>query len=329
MSLRQPLTNSVMKRTKSSHRVYSLSACLLCLVIVLLRNRFALREGLVYMGQMLAWNPDKVTPITVDGRFGILYDFVAGTNGQRCYMVEQDLIKSGLSPLRIPSCDDCPPNLLVTFGQRGPYRLILAHYDKSRETPEYQGASDNSAAVAVLLALADELAATPPETPLALLFTSGEEKGLLGARALLRWCDETGFEIESVIGIDMIGRDRLAVRPLGHSGLHFWLPLAGNRVFDGQATRSAAPCRQPDPSLVRQLRQASAGELVVYRTVAGNTDALPFAERGLPTAYCAGSNTYYANLVWEQDTDRIELLDEDSLQQTLDTFIAYAHLTTP
>ncbi len=75
-------------------------------------------------------------------------------------------------------------NVLVTVpGKRrdGPAVLLVAHYDS---VPSGPGASDDGAAVAALLECARALRSRPRlEHDVALLFTDGEEIGLLGARA--------------------------------------------------------------------------------------------------------------------------------------------------
>lgn len=76
-------------------------------------------------------------------------------------------------------------NLIARFGPPATIAnqalLLIAHYDSVAESP---GAADNAIAVGVLLALARQLALTPPSFPVWLAFTAREEEGLLGAYAL-------------------------------------------------------------------------------------------------------------------------------------------------
>ncbi len=65
-----------------------------------------------------------------------------------------------------------------------PVVLLTAHYDSAAAAP---GAADDMAGVAALLETARALrAGEPTENPVVLLFTDGEEAGLLGARAFLQ-----------------------------------------------------------------------------------------------------------------------------------------------
>ena len=58
------------------------------------------------------------------------------------------------------------------------------------------------------------------------------------------------------------------------------------------------------------IRRDSGGDGVVESTCG---DANVFQEAGFPAVSLSSDNMYYPDLVWERDSDRIELLDEDSL----------------
>lgn len=72
-----------------------------------------------------------------------------------------------------------------------PALLLSAHHDTVRAGP---GAGDDTAGVAVLLHVAGLLAAAQPPQDVVLLFTDGEELGLLGAQAFVhhRWAQDVG-----------------------------------------------------------------------------------------------------------------------------------------
>lgn len=67
--------------------------------------------------------------------------------------------------------------------------MLTAHYDHLGVGPPvdgdsiYNGFSDNAAGVAMLLGIAEAIADAPPARSVVFLFTSGEERGLLGATA--------------------------------------------------------------------------------------------------------------------------------------------------
>lgn len=106
----------------------------------------------------------------------------------------------------------------------GKWGVIAAHYDHlgmgqqgslhRGDSAVHPGADDNASGVAVLLALAEELTATPIQHPLLFAAFSGEEKGLMGSNY---FCDEPTVRLDSIrymINLDMVGRmkgDTLAV----------------------------------------------------------------------------------------------------------------------
>jgi len=78
----------------------------------------------------------------------------------------------------------------------GPALVLMAHYDS---VPAGPGVADDGSGVATILELARIFQQEGPyRNPILLLFTDGEEAGLLGARAFLRehpWADEVGVVI--------------------------------------------------------------------------------------------------------------------------------------
>jgi hypothetical protein len=298
------------------------------LAALLLANAYSLVEGLRYAWQALTWHPQTVQPLSMDGPFGSVYALVELDNAGRHAAIESHLEELGLAPIAISVADHPLPNVLVMFGRQGPCTLFVAHYDKSRETPAYQGASDNTAAVAVLLAAAADLRAQPPARCTGLLFTAAEEQGFLGARAFLAWAATQELEIHEAINLDMLGRGRLGARPSALPGFCFWLPGMGELVFDGTRLHRGEPYAPPDRALLRRLRQAADGELIAYRRFTAHSDSNVFQAAGIPAVSLSSDNMYYLNLVWERDADRVELLDERHLELARDVVVRYALLHT-
>jgi len=108
-----------------------------------------------------------------------------------------DVLGTRFRDARRTHVDD--PDLVARFGPSGKALLFMAHYDTMPGSP---GAVDNSAAVAVLIELAKELAAHPPQQPVMIAFTADEEHGLVGSEALAA---RHGDEVELAIALDMIG----------------------------------------------------------------------------------------------------------------------------
>lgn len=300
----------------------ALGACGVWLAAALAGNRRGLAEGLRYLRDLRAWQPGAVEPLSPDGPFGVCHTLAGLDNAGRRARIVAELRAAGLEPEQLPVPGELP-NLLVRFPGDGPATLLVAHYDKSRETPAYQGAADNTAAVGVLLALARALARRPPARPVALLLSSAEERGLLGARAFQRDMGRLGLAPESVVNLDMLGRGALATRPSAPAGIYLWLPLLGLFVYDGRRLRRGQPYPPPDPALLAQLDAAAARPLVHYRRFTAYSDSLVFQAAGLPTVSLSSDDMAYLDRVWERDADRIELLDQRHLEQALELLLRF------
>ena len=304
--------------------VRALAWTVLALVVLLLAvNIHSLREGTLYLRQAICWKPHAVQSIQPQGPFGFCHELVGESNAERHQTILDTLDQMGLGATLIPIPDHPLPNILVTLSPQGPYTLLLAHYDKSRETPTYQGALDNTGSVALLLSCLADLSQSAPCRPTAVLFTAYEEVGSLGARAFVPWAHENGLEIAEVINLDMVGRESVAARPSAWPGLYFWLPGIGELCYDGLEITPAPGYEQPDRPLLARLEAAFGPDLVRWRRITACGDGNVFQEAGYPTVTLSSSNAYYLLRVWEQDSDRIELLDEPSLARARDGLIAY------
>jgi hypothetical protein len=296
----------------------------LALVFVLGRNRRSLGEGLVYLRQAWSWDPEDVRHIHPAGAFGMCHELVHLSNAARQDFVVRRLRELSLTPTLIPIPGESLANVLARFGGEGPLTLFVAHYDKSRETPDYHAASDNTAAVCALLAAARDLANDPPSRPVGLLFTGAEERGLKGARGFVSWARGQRLAIAEVVNFDMIGRGRLASRPSALPGFYFWLPGPGQVVFTGRQVRRSGPYPLPDPGLIARLKTVLGDDLVTYRRFTARSDSNEFQEAGIPTVSLSSEDMYYLASVWERDADRLELLDECNLDLTRRCVADYA-----
>jgi Zn-dependent M28 family amino/carboxypeptidase len=103
-------------------------------------------------------------------------------------------------------------NVIATYtGKgRGKALLLVAHYDHlgtSASGAIYRGADDNASGVAVLLAVARELGARRDVArPVVILFTAGEELGLLGSHAYAAQPLVPLDRTRAVVNLDMVGR---------------------------------------------------------------------------------------------------------------------------
>ena len=103
-------------------------------------------------------------------------------------------------------------NFAVDVGSGDRVLVLVAHHDAVPGSP---GANDNAASVAILLALLDRLAASPPaRVRVRLLFPACEELGYLGARAYVRETPLAG--VIGVLSLELCGiGDTLAIWDAG------------------------------------------------------------------------------------------------------------------
>ncbi|HVF68018.1 MAG TPA: M28 family peptidase [Pyrinomonadaceae bacterium] len=94
-------------------------------------------------------------------------------------------------------------------GSKHPDRFVVvtAHYDHLgvRDKQIYNGADDNASGVAVLLQLAAHYARERPQNSIIFAALDGEEQGLLGARALVKWLKEERRDVALDVNMDMVG----------------------------------------------------------------------------------------------------------------------------
>ncbi|HEV7890865.1 MAG TPA: M28 family peptidase [Pyrinomonadaceae bacterium] len=93
-------------------------------------------------------------------------------------------------------------------GSKHPERFLVvtAHYDHLgvRDKQIYNGADDNASGVAVLLQLAAHFARERPQNSIIFAALDGEEEGLLGARALVKWFKDERRDVALDVNMDMV-----------------------------------------------------------------------------------------------------------------------------
>ena len=292
---------------------WTIGALVGALGVTLALNWRSLSDGLAYLGDLVQYHPTPGVPVAPRGRYAALYDLVQLDNAGREVYLEQWLGQHGLTPHRLPIPDSRQGNWLLRLGPDGPATLFVAHWDKVSERPTYQGASDNTSGVVVLLAAAATLARQPVTHPLAFLWTGEEERGSLGARSFVAWARDTGFAVREVYNFDMLGRGRLVARPVSaRPGFVFTLPLRGLVVYDGRTLRPTEAHAPVEEAVARRLRAAQP-DLRVARMMTALGDTNVFNAADWPGAMLSAANLHYLNLVWHNDGDRVDLLDERNL----------------
>ena len=297
-----------------------LALVLLLLAALILPNARALYEGVFfYLRDVVTYDPHAVKPVRQDGRYASVYDLVRLRNAERRAYIVQRANRLAVFELSIP--DSQLTNIFVRSDAPGPYTIFSAHYDKLYDNADYQGASDNTAAVSVLLAAMDELARRGDADNCAFLFTGEEETGLRGARAFVEYARANNIPIRAIVNFDNIGRGKLAIRPSAERpGFVFTLPLFGDFAYDGRALNSSPAYPIANVRLTQELVRAQPG-IVVYEHFTALSDSNVFQTNGIDTVAISGDDMYYLELTWHTYADRVELLDEDNLDLAFDLIL--------
>lgn len=301
---------------------------LVVLGVMVLANLNSLDDGVLFLGDMFAYSKTPAQPLDANGRFSFCNQFVTLRNAQRAQFIENYLDERGIKVERLPiqannTAGTQFNNLFVRLSAQGPYTIYSAHYDKVYDDPEYEGASDNSAAVCMLLVAADELSKTPPSKPIAFLFTGQEEIGLVGAKAFYNYATQNNVAVKQVLNFDSMGRAGIASRASGdRSGYVFTIPLLGEYVYDGRQLAPASSYRQPDAQLLDTLNRIV--PITRYDRMVAKSDGTFFQDHGWDAINFTSDDIYYLDETWHTYGDRVELLDQGNFDRTVDLMVGYA-----
>jgi Zn-dependent M28 family amino/carboxypeptidase len=292
--------------------------------IIILPNVRALADGILYLRDAVTYNPQAVTPVNPAGRYASLYDLVRLRNAERLLYLRHTLNLPNISLTEIPISNSLFSNLLVRFNHsNAPLTIFSAHYDKLYDNPDYQGASDNTAAVSTLLASVTELARRGYVGNRAFLFSGEEETGLRGAAAFIDYARAHNLAIREIINFDNIGRGRLAIRPSAQKpGFVFTLPFAGDWAYDGRTIAASSAYPPANASLVQALWRVQPG-IVVYERFTALSDSNVFQQNSIDTVCLSSDNMFYLEQTWHTYADRVELIDERNLDLAYDLILNY------
>lgn len=297
-----------------AQRILRVTVVLVC-ALTILSNARALYEGVFfYLRDALTYDARAVTPINRAGRYASVYDLAALRNAERLAYLQRYLAARALSvtPIAIPNSSF--PNLFVRLNATTePYTIFCAHYDKLYDDAEYHGASDNTAAVSVLLAAIDALARRGDASPRAFLFTGEEETGLRGAHAFAAYARANALPIRAIVNVDNLGRGGLAIRPAAErAGFVITFPFVGEFAYDSRAINPSPAYALANATVARRATRAQP-RLVVYERFTARSDANVFEANGFDTVTISSDNLYYLETTWHTYADRVEWLDEGNL----------------
>jgi hypothetical protein len=164
---------------------------------------------------------------------------------------------------------------------RNDYVVYTAHYDHlgigppdERGDTIYNGFSDNAAGVAMLLAIADAMRASPPARSVAFLFFTGEERGLLGSSY---YASHPRVPLERTTAVINLDAGAPPAPPIS------WR-IAGDSIPIGALARDVARRR---------------GWTALLSPASPNSDYWPFVKRGVDAIFIV-PGTEWENTTTEQ-----------------------------
>ncbi len=308
---------------KSKYSRVGLGLLLVACAVLALPNARSLDEGIIYYLRYAVISSGVIQSIRPDGRYASLYSLVRLRNVERLAYLMAHLDLPNVSVLKIPIPGYPLPSLFVRFDGAGPYTIYSAHYDKLLDDPVYQGASDNTAALSVLLASITELAKRGDGGSRAFLFTGEEETGLHGASAFVEYARSNNIAIREIVNFDNLGRGNLAIRPSAPvPGYVISLPFCGDMAYDGRAFRPSPPYPRANVRLTQALLRLRP-DIVVFERFTAFSDSNVFQANGIDTVALSGDDMRYLDLTWHTYRDRVELLDERNLDLAFELILGY------
>ena len=179
-------------------------------------------------------------------------------------------------------------------GRRGQAIALVAHYDS---VPDGPGAADNALGVAVCLEAGRVLAARrQPNYALALIFTDGEEVGLMGAAAVMK--DSIAGWVRAVLNFDAVGS----------SGP----PVLYEIGPDSRVALEAWARSSPRPAGASYMTD-------IYRVLPNGTDFTVFARAHVPGLNFAAPGDSYA---YHTSRDTPGRLDPDLVREMGENTVA-------
>lgn len=186
-------------------------------------------------------------------------------------------------------------NIICFFrGKKEDAVLLMSHYDSVHMSP---GAGDAASGAAIILESARALATTPRENSLLLLFSDGEENGLLGAAAFVKSQLEKKYKVRSLLNFEA----------RGNSG-----PFALFETLNFNSINSSAIKTMPRPI-------GNSFMDFLYQFLPNETDVSIFKSLEIPAlnfAFARGLEHYH------KSSDTAERLSLESLQHAGDSAMA-------
>ena len=211
-------------------------------------------------------------------------------------------------------------NIFVKNFESRNLELITAHYDILMR-PNYQGAQDNSASVAILLNVIKKCKSELTNKDVAFLFTTMEEQGCLGAEKFMSYSRYYTYNIKSVLCLDGVGRGDLAVmrNSNGRLGLIYRNLFFKKKVFNG-FNSGICPEYSKIPKTVIDFDKCKIK--VLYKFIS-STDARVFTSYGIPAVHLTSGDIPHFIKTMHKNQDRIDGLHYHSLIKCEEILVDY------
>lgn len=203
-------------------------------------------------------------------------------------------------------------NIFIKPAETNDFTLMTAHYD-NLIIPGYQGALDNSASVAILLNTIQNCKETLKTKKVAFLFTTLEERGLLGAHEFLEFAKEHNYKLNKVICLDGIGRKNLSAMNncMGNFGFKFRDYFFREKLFTGYSLNDCPDYLKVDKSII----DLKFYKINILQSFLSNTDSRVFVNNGIPTIHLTSSDIPHFLKVMHTNQDGIDGLHYKSLKR--------------
>jgi Zn-dependent M28 family amino/carboxypeptidase len=193
-------------------------------------------------------------------------------------------------------------NIIAKFGTGNDHILLVTgHYD-TKFLHNFVGANDGGSSTALLLALADSLARTPPKTPVWLVFFDGEE-------AVREWTDT-----DSTYGSRHLAQKFQNERLIPKIRALLLVDMIGDRDLDIARDENSTPWLIDFVSSAAQ--QVGDSDYFFKQSMAISDDHEPFTKIGVPSIdlidFTFGPNN--TNRWWHTPQDTLDKLSAHSLQ---------------
>ncbi|WP_303924767.1 M20/M25/M40 family metallo-hydrolase [Draconibacterium sediminis] len=269
-------------------------------------------------------------------QFGIL-DFMnvpndsiskLNTNNKRMFYLMNYLDSIGVtySSMSVPYKNVTNPtsNIFIKQGTKNEFVLITAHYDiLFQNFRQYEGALDNSGSVAVLLNVIQKVKSDLKDKNVAFLFTTEEEKGVIGARRFVEYAKKQNYKITKVICLDGVGRGNLAVMHNSKSGygLVFRDLFFNWKLFTGSRFVNTPEFSEIDKTVIDFKKY----NIKPLKSLVSSTDTRVFEAERIPSVHLTSDDIPHFLNVVHKFSDRIDGLHYNSLKQCEDVLCDFIY----